>query len=156
MSTSEIRIAEDINARARTSQRTHFERFLEAIKNLPPPPCVGCPLKRKCAKQELACEMFWQYAHADDGKDWPYDTPPTREPNKAIFNALYTEDGIERRQEIRPRVKKGRLGRRPADDETVRFVRAATGTHDEIAKRALLSRAQVRRIRSGEAYKDVA
>lgn len=166
MSTSDITVVEDIHATApvsgardgaMASSRVRFERFLKAIQSLPPAPCVGCPMAERCGTKRLACELFYQYAHVEDRKPWPYSTPPTREPNRAIYNALFSGDVDDRRQELRPREKVQRARRVTGiPDNVVRLVRKAEGNNQAIADQHGLSKAQVQRIRSGTAYQDVA
>ncbi len=37
--------------------------LIEAFKSMPPSPCdaYGCPLRKKCATEKLACEAFVHY-----------------------------------------------------------------------------------------------
>lgn len=36
--------------------------ILEALQNVPPPPCVGCRHVERCAERQAACAAFWMYA----------------------------------------------------------------------------------------------
>lgn len=131
---------------------THYEKFIDAIRRLPPPPCKGCPLREACAKEELACEQFWQYANTVEGRPdpWKHDSPPTKEPSRRIYKLIY--EGNSARTPVRSRRYKGYLS-----DETVRAVRAVKGQPNwYIADKFKLSVGVVQRIRSGDGYRWVA
>lgn len=153
MDSTEISVSsEDIYARARTSDRPRFEKFLEAIANLPQPPCVGCPFKRRCATKLLACEMFYAYVNEDkgNGRAWDHKTPPTRKPSRAMYLAL-DDDNVG--QQIRPRKKAQDVS--VMSEWEIRQIRDDARSIRQIAKDVGLGYSTVQRIKARTVRADV-
>ena len=54
----------------------------EAIKQMPAPPCDGCPNADRCSAESLACLTFLEYCRNPHGR---YDVTALRGPTAAIY-----------------------------------------------------------------------
>ena len=59
------------------------DAFLSALERIEPPPCIGCPEWDDCARFELACTPFYNYAL--NAKRLAGDD----EPNRAVYQMTY-------------------------------------------------------------------
>lgn len=80
--------------------------ILEALQNVPPPPCVGCRHFERCAQRQHACHAYYQYAQEGE-----YQSDLRRMPNSKWFAAI--DDAMDRRvlKLIRRRPKKLQINR---------------------------------------------
>ena len=76
------------------------DAFLSALERIEPPPCIGCPEWDYCAKYELACTPFYNYAL--NAKRQPGDD----EPNRAVYQMTY-ETNPNRRHKKKPHQRRG-------------------------------------------------
>jgi hypothetical protein len=52
-----------------------------------PAPCDGCPWRRACAEDELACHIFARWV---DGRWHSWPTSADRKPNKRLFKRIFS------------------------------------------------------------------
>ncbi len=62
--------------------------LIEAIKEMPAPPCDGCPNAERCAAESLACLTYLEYYRNPQGH---YDAGALRGPTAAIYGRAFGE-----------------------------------------------------------------
>ncbi len=60
--------------------------LVDAIKEMPAPPCDGCPNAERCAAESLACLTYLEYYRNPRGR---YDADGLRGPTAAIYGRAF-------------------------------------------------------------------